>query len=208
MNENLDNYKDLIKMMEAMPKAPAPDYITPKIMEKLSKEDKPGFSWLLKKTIERTAEISWGRFSRDCTEEQKSSFYFFLAGFFFFFIGAILFNSSFYMVNTVNAMVSILLQATLILLAAISLATPGLMLAANMKSAAFWAKRAIMVYGVLILITALLIHATMKTLSGGLIAIAFMIMGIMTCLILMKVIAGLTNAKSNALTGRMDNALL
>lgn len=195
-------------MMEAMPKAPAPDYITPKIMEKLSKEDKPGFSWLLKKTIERTAEISWGRFSRDCTEEQKSSFYFFLAGFFFFFIGAILFNSSFYMVNTVNAMVSILLQATLILLAAISLATPGLMLAANMKSAAFWAKRAIMVYGVLILITALLIHATMKTLSGGLIAIAFMIMGIMTCLILMKVIAGLTNAKSNALTGRMDNALL
>ena len=195
-------------MMEAMPKAPAPDYITPKIMEKLSKEDKPGFSWLLKKTIERTAEISWGRFSRDCTEEQKSSFYFFLAGFFFFFIGAILFNSSFYMVNTVNAMVSILLQATLILLAAISLATPGLMLAANMKSAAFWAKRAIMVYGVLILITALLIHATMKTLSGGLIAIAFMIMGIITCLILMKVIAGLTNAKSNALTGRMDNALL
>lgn len=208
MNENIDNYKDLIKMMEALPKLPPPDDISPKIMARLSEEEKPGFSWLMSKTIKKTAEISWGRFSRDCTEEQKSSFYFFLAGFFFFFIGAILFNSAFYMGHISNAMVSILLQATLILLAAISLATPGLMLAANMKSAAFWAKRAIMVYGVLILITTLLIQATMKTFSGGLIAIAFMIMGIITCLILMKVIAGLTNAKSNALTGRMDNALL
>lgn len=194
-------------MMEAMPKAPAPDYITPKIMARLSEEEKHEFSWLMSKTIKKTREISWSRFCYDSTEDQKSSFYFLLAGFFFFFIGAILFNSAFYMGNTVNAMVSILLQATLILLAAISLVTPGLMLAANMKSAAFWAKRAIMVYGVLILITALLIHSTLKTFSGGLIAIAFMIMGIMTCLILMKVIAELTNAKSNALTGRMDNAL-
>ena len=195
-------------MMETLPKLSPPDDLIPQIMARLSKEDKPGFSWLLKKTIERTAEISWGRFSRDCTEGQKSSFYFFLAGFFFFFIGAILFNSAFYVGHISKVMVSILLQATLNILAAISLVAPGLMLAANMKSATFWAKRAIMVYGILILITTLLIHATMKTFSGGLIAIAFMIMGIITCLILMKVIAGLTNAKSNALTGRMDNALL
>lgn len=196
MNENIDNYKDLVKMMEAIPKVSAPDHLTPKIMARLSKEDKPGVSWLLKKTVERTTEISWSRFCSDCTEGQKSSFYFLLAGFFFFFIGAILFNSAFYVGHILKAMVSVLIQATLILLAAISLVAPGLMLATNMTSATFWAKRAIIVYGVLILSNAVLIHLTMKTFSGGLIAIAFVITGIMTCLFLMKVISGLTNSKA------------
>lgn len=196
MNENIDNYKDLIKMMEAMPKAPAPDHLTPEIMARLSKADKPGISLLLRRTIERTAETSWSRFCSDCTEGQKSSFYFFLVGFFFFFIGAILFNSAFYMGHISNAVVSILIQATLILLAAISLVAPGLMLAANIESAAFWAKRAIVVYGSLILINALLIHLTMKTFSGVLIASALIITGIMTSLLLMKVIADTTNSKA------------
>ena len=206
MNEDFSKYESLIKLMEETPKAPAPDRFTEKVMGRLEDEQRLSIWQLLRRTLAEAGEISWTRFTRECAQRGNACFYFFITGFFFFFIGSILFSSIFYIGYASRAMGFILMQALLVVAAATSLVVAGMMVAANMPGTARWAKRAIMLFGVLIIGNSMIINATIKTTSGGVLALTFGIAGIVTGVILMKALERRTPGNDCTFTGGLDNA--
>jgi hypothetical protein len=104
------------------------------------------------------------------------------------------------------AIVSVLVQAVLILMAAISLVAAGLMMATHMPDAHTLAKRAIMVYMVLIIANAFLMQATVKTTVGGLFALTFGVTGILMGVVLMKVLEAQTTETTRFKQGGHQNA--
>lgn len=191
MNENFEEYRDLVQLMEATPKAPAPDRFTENVMGRLAEPNPTVWRQLLQ-SLKETREISWTRFSLDCAEGQTSCVYFLLVGLFFFFIGTILLISLFNVNYLPSAIVSVLVQAVLILMAAISLVAAGLTMATHMPGAHTLAKRAIMVYMVLIIANAFLMQATVKATDGGLFALTFGVTGVLMGMVLIKVLEART----------------
>jgi hypothetical protein len=206
MNENMSEYKDIINLMEATPKAPVPDHFTQNVMGRLSEEQSLSIWQLLRHTLAEAGEISWTRFAGECTEGRNACFYFLLAGIFFFFIGSTLVSSIFYTGPVSRAMNPILIQAFLVLTAATLLIIAGLIIAANLPGSAQWAKRAIMLFGFLVVANAMFINMTVKTMSGGVLALTFGIAGIVTGMILMKALETQKQGKNVIFTGGLHNA--
>ena len=186
MDENMDDYKDLINLMKATPKAPVPGHFTQSVMDRLADEQSLSLWQLLRQTLAEAGEISWARLARECEQGRNAYFYFLIAGFFFFFIGSVLFSSAFYIGYASRAMGFILLQSILVLMAAISLVMGSMMMATDIPGTAWWAKRAIMVYEILMILSAVLIAIVVKTTSGGLLALTCGMAGIVTGITLMK----------------------
>jgi hypothetical protein len=207
MNNDLNEYKELISMIQAAPQVSSPGQLTQNVMGRLGDiPEKPGIVWMLKQTLAKTGQMSIGRFNTEDSSAQTSGFYFLLAGLFFFIIGATLFNSLLFMPRLSGATALIMIQSVLVLLAAISLAAPGMMLSVNIPDADRYAKRAIMVFAVLIMANALLICETIKTKSGELMSLAFIAAGAVTGIILVISLKNRTRENNNTLTGELRNA--
>jgi len=206
MNDNMNEYKDLINIMTSAPKIHAPDGFTESVMGRLADEQNLSIWQLLRRSLAVAGEISWDSFTWECTQGRNACFYFLITGFFFFVIGSVLFSSVFFIGYASMAMVFILIQSILVLMAAISLVAAGMMMAANIPGAVRWAKRAIMVYGTLMIADAILIVAAVKTTSGGVVALAFGMAGILTGMTLMKALERRTHLNNGTFTGGLHNA--
>ena len=206
MDENMDDYKDLINLMKATPKAPVPGHFTQSVMDRLADEQSLSLWQLLRQTLAEAGEISWARLARECEQGRNAYFYFLIAGFFFFFIGSVLFSSAFYIGYASRAMGFILLQSILVLMAAISLVMGSMMMATDIPGTAWWAKRAIMVYEILMILSAVLIAIVVKTTSGGLLALTCGMAGIVTGITLMKALENRKQGNNGTFTGELHNA--
>ncbi|OGP64159.1 MAG: hypothetical protein A2169_04250 [Deltaproteobacteria bacterium RBG_13_47_9] len=182
MNENFEEYRELVKLIRAAPKRSASDGFTEKVMNRLVKP-KLEFWTMIKRAMRGSGEITASGFRREYSAENQTCFNFLMAGLFFFIIGTILLSSLFY---SPAIMVSLLTQAILIFMAAFSLVAAGLMLVARVPDASHWAKRALMVYGILITANAFLIQANSKMALGEVFALTFGITGILMGMILMR----------------------
>ena len=206
MDENIDDYKDLINLMKATPKAPVPGHFTQSVMDRLADEQSLSLWQLLRQTLAEAGEISWARLARECEQGRNAYFYFLIAGFFFFFIGSVLFSSAFYIGYASRAMGFILIQSILVLMAAISLVMGSMMMATDIPGTAWWAKRAIMVYEILMILSAVLIAIVVKTTSGGLLALTCGMAGIVTGITLMKALENRKQGNNGTFTGELHNA--
>ena len=206
MDENMDDYKDLINLMKATPKAPVPGHFTQSVMDRLADEQSLSLWQLLRQTLAEAGDISWARLARECEQGRNAYFYFLIAGFFFFFIGSVLFSSAFYIGYASRAMGFILLQSILVLMAAISLVMGSMMMATDIPGTAWWAKRAIMVYEILMILSAVLIAIVVKTTSGGLLALTCGMAGIVTGITLMKALENRKQGNNGTFTGELHNA--
>lgn len=206
INENMNEYKDLISIMASAPKVPAPDGFTQSVMRRLPAEERLNIWQLLRQTLTEAGEISWGNSTREYAQGRNAFFYFLIAGLFLLIIGSVLFSSVFFIAYTFRAMGFILMQSILVLTAAIMLIAAGMMMAANIQGTAYWAKRAIMVYGILMIADAVLINAAVKTTLGGVVALAFGMAGIVTGTILIKALEKTTQENKGTFTGGLHNA--
>jgi len=207
MDENMDDYKDLINLMKATPKAPVPGHFTQSVMDRLADKQSLSLWQLMRQTLAEAGEISWARLARECEQGRNAYFYFLIAGFFFFFIGSVLFSSAFYIGYAApGAMGFILLQSILVLMAAISLVMGSMMMATDIPGTAWWAKRAIMVYEILMILSAVLIAIIVKTTSGGLLALTCGMAGIVTGITLMKALENRKQGNNGTFTGELHNA--
>ena len=206
MNEDFSEYRDLIERIKATPQVPVPDNFTESVMGRLTDEQRLSILQLLRLTLAETGKIPLARFTSECAQGRNAGFYFLVAGFFFFFIGSVLFSSAFYIEYATRAMGFILIQSTLIIMAAIALVMGGMMMATDMPISALWAKRAIIVYYMLITLSAALITVAVKTTMGGLLALIFGIAGIVTGMTLMKAVEKRAQGNNEILTGELHNA--
>ena len=206
MKDDFSEYKDLIRRIEAAPQVNPPSDFTQRVMGRLADEQSLSIWQLLQRTLAEAGKISWVRFTSEYEKGRNACFYFLIAGFFFFFIGSMLFSSAFYIGYASRAMGFILLQSILILMAAISLITGGMMIAADIPDTARWAKRAILVYGILMILSAVLIAAAVKTAMGGLTALTFGMAGIVTGLTLLKALETRKKANNGTFAGELHNA--
>lgn len=208
MNDNLSEFKNLIKNIQAMPHAPAPGDFTQKVMGRLNEaSEKQGFWAMLKQALAKTASMSFNPKNIQHASDQAAGFYFLLSGLFFFFIGATLLNSMLYVPRLSGATWIIILQSALVLIAAVSLVAPGLMLAVNLPRAKSVARQAVTIFITLIIICAFLLNETVKTAGGGLVALAFAVIGVLMGIILIKSISNKQSASSvnNTLTGELHH---
>ena len=207
MLDEFNEFIPLIKQIQETTYLAPPKQLTQNVMGRLDTiQEKHSVLWMLKQTIVKTNQMSFSRFIIEGSSLQTSGFYFLLAGLFFFIIGATLLNSLFFMSHISNAMILRIIQSILVLTASISLATPGMMLSVNIPDADQFAKRAIMVFAILIMANALLMNETIKTVSGGAIAFAFAATGVATGIILMKSLKNRTQESNNTFTGGLRNA--
>jgi hypothetical protein len=207
MNEDINQYKDLINIIQATAPLPAPESFTQNVMERLdSIQEKHGFLWMLKQTIAKTAQMSFSGAGIENSSVQAAGFYFLLAGLFFFIVGATLLNSLFFISSISGTVILIIIQSVLVLTASISLVAPGMMLAVNIPDADRFAKRAVMVFAILIMANALFMNETIKTTAGEVMTLAFVAAGIVTGIILMKSLKNRMPETNNTLTGGLHNA--
>jgi len=151
--------------------------------------------------------MSFRRIHIDETSAQATGFYFLLAGLFFFLIGATLLNSLLYMPYLSHAAIFIMIQSLLVLMASFSLVAPGMMLMANIPHAETVARRAIMIFTIFIIACAMLLNETVKTTTGGLVAVSFAAISVLMGIILMKSIKNKQSASgvNNTLTGELHH---
>lgn len=200
MNDNFEEYQDLIQLMRAAPKLNASEGFTEKFMNRLA-EPHLGFWNLLKRAMSDSGQVTVEGFRNQRLNGQAPCFHFLIAGLFFFFIGAILLTSLFYAPSIKGF---VLAQAILFLITAVSLAVAGLILAVRLPGAAHWAKRAVMIYGALIVANAFLIQETVKTTLGGLFGLSFGATGILMGIVFMSALRGRTEEGARHEQGGSD----
>jgi len=186
MKDDLSEFNTVISLLESQKEVTIPDNFTQNIMLRITTVDKPNVFWAIKETCIKAAEISWSHFSSNFRDNQESSSYFLISGFFFFFVSTTLFSNAIYMSYFTHATAFTLFNAVIMLFASMSLSVAGLMLALNIPNALFWAKRAVMVYGVLMLSMIILIQSTVKTTPGMIISVLLSALGIITGGILLR----------------------
>ncbi len=206
MEENLHNYNDLTNLMTAAPQVPAPDNFTHRIMANLAAEQKLSAWQIIRQTFAQAGKLSWSHFANEGTHGQNTFFYFLIAGFFFFFLGSVLFSSTFFINYAARAIHFILLQSVIVILAAIALLMGGLMTATEITGTERRAKQAIMIYEILIILSAILIAAAVKTPLSSLFALTFMGAGIWTGITLMKAMEKRDQGNHETITGELHNA--
>ncbi|PKN65417.1 MAG: hypothetical protein CVU54_18840 [Deltaproteobacteria bacterium HGW-Deltaproteobacteria-12] len=205
MSEEYNEYNDLIQKIEAMPKeSPSPDF-TQRVMARLANEQHVSIRRMLRRAIKRAGEVSLDRFTGADSRARDACFYFLIAGFFFFFIGSVLFSSIFFIGHELKAIVFILIQSFLVLTAAISLIVGGMIMAVDSQVSAYWAKRTIMIYGVLMISSAVLIASAVKTVFGGLLSLSFGMAVIVMGMTLMKALENRAQGNSKTFTGELHN---
>jgi len=205
MSEEYNEYNNLVKQIEAIPKeSPSPDF-TQRVMAQLTDEQRVSIRQLLSRTIKQAGEISLDRFTGADSRARDACFYFLIAGFFFFFIGSVLFSSIFFIGHEFRAMVFILIQSFLVLTAAISLIAGGMIIADDSRVSAYWAKRTIMIYGVLMISSAVLIASAVKTVFGGLLSLSFGMAVIVMGMTLMKALENQAQGNSKTFRGELHN---
>ena len=96
MNDNFNEYKELIQQIKAVPLVTPPSDITQSVMGLLNDEQSLSLRHLLHRALAEAGEISWARFISENAQGRNAFFYFLIAGFFFFFIGSVLFCSAFF----------------------------------------------------------------------------------------------------------------
>lgn len=205
MNEDFSEYKDLIRQIAAAPRVNPPLNLTQRVMGQLADEQRFSIWQLLRRTIKQAGEISWARFASADTKAQDACFYFLITGFFFFFVGSVLFTSAFYIGYAPRATGFILLHSILVLVAAISLIMGGMIIAADTPGFALWAKRAIIVYGVLMILSSVLIAAAVKTTLGGLLSLTFGMAVIVMGVTLSKALENRTQGSSSTFRRELHN---
>jgi hypothetical protein len=207
MLDEFNEFNQLIKQIQETPHLAPPEQLTQNVMRRLNTaQEKHGVLWMLRQTIAKTNQMSFSRFSIDGSSLQTSGFYFLLAGLFFFIIGATLLNSLFFISSISGTVILIIIQSVLVLTASISLVAPGMMLAVNIPDADRFAKRAVMVFAILIMANALFMNETIKTTAGEVMTLAFVAAGIVTGIILMKSLKNRMPETNNTLTGGLHNA--
>jgi hypothetical protein len=206
MNNDLNEFSQLIKQIQETPHLDPPERFTQNVMEQInSPQKKPGLLWMLKQTFIKTGQISLKGVSIDEHSVQATGFYFLLAGLFFFLIGAALLNSQLYMPHLSDTVIWIVLQSVLVLLASFSLVVPGMMLTVNIPDADRFARRALLIFMVLIMANALLIQEAIRAASGGAMAIAFTVAGIFTGIFLMKSMKQRFSGDNSTVTGELHH---
>ena len=206
MDENLDNYKDLTNLMTTAPQVPAPDNLTQRVMANLDAEQKLSVWQIIRQTFAEAGKISWSNFAVEGAHSQNTFFYFMIAGFFFFSLGSVLFSSTFFINYASRAISFILLQSVIVILAAIALLMGGLMTATDITGTERRAKQAIMIYESLIILSAILIAAVVKTPLSSLFALTFLGTGILTGITLMKALEKRGQGNHEIITGELHNA--
>ena len=207
MPEEYKEYNDLIKQMKAMPQVNPPSDITQKVMGRLVDDHHSSIRQLMSLAIKQAGEISLSGFVRADSRARDACFSFFITGFFFFLIGSILFCSVLFLGYEPGKSVLILIPSILILMASISLFIGGLIVAADSQASAYWAKRAIIVYGVLMILNSVLIAATVKTILSGLLSLIFAMAVIVMGMTLLKSLENQAQGSSSTFRGEMHNAL-
>jgi hypothetical protein len=207
MLEEYNEYNDLIQQIKAtLNESPSPDF-TQRVMERLTDEQRVSVTHMLRRAIKRAGEISLARFTGVDSRARDACFYFLIAGFFFFFIGSVLLSSVFFIGHEFRAMVFILIQSFIVLMAAISLIMGGMIIAADTTGSALWAKRAIIVYGVLMILSSVLIAAAVKTTLGVILSLTFGMAVIVMGMTLLKALENQAQGSSSTFTGELHNAL-
>ncbi len=192
MREDFSQYESLIKLMEATPKANVSEGFTDRIMSRLA-EPKPDLWHLLKQAVHNGTDLTSIGIRREAMVGRESFFYFLIVGFFFFFIGATIMAGLFHSNNLFAVKIPILITAILILTAAFLLVAAGFVTASSLPATFVWAKRAILAYVVLIIISSFHIQSGIQTALGGLFALIFGTTGILMGIVLMKALKDQTN---------------
>ena len=206
MDENLENYKDLTNLMTAAPQANVPDHFTQRVMANITTEQKLSLWQMLRQIFVKAEKMSWNNLSNKITPEQNTIFYFLIAGFFFLFMGSVLFSSIFF-INYTNRLTNLmLLQSLIILAAAVALMIGGMIIATDTPDNVNWAKRTIVFYEIMIVLSALLIVVMVKTGSGEFWALITVTSGVFTGMILIKALENNTQETDATFTGGLHNA--
>lgn len=206
MNDNQNEYEELIKIIKAVPQAAPPPDITQNIMKMLNHGEKLSTWRILYEMIAEAGRISWSRFTGINEQTRNTSLYFLIAGLFFFFIGTVLFSSVFYMGHASKATAFIFLQSILVLTSAGSLLTGGMLVASSIQGSEHWAKTSIGIYEFLMTLAAIFIAVAVKTLPGLLLAVAFTAAVIVTGMILRKALDNRQLENKGSFTGELHNA--
>jgi len=207
MNEDFSEHKDLIRQIEALPHFTLSPDFTQSVMARLTDEQRVSIRNMLRRAIKRAGEISLARFAGADSRARDACFNFLIAGFFFFFIGSVLLSSVFFIGYEFRAIVFMLIQSFLVLMAAISLIVGGMIMAADSRVSVHWAKRTIMVYGVLMMSSAVYIASAVKTVFGGLLALTLGLAVIVMGLTLLRALENRTQRNSETFLGELHNAL-
>ncbi len=206
MLEEYKKHKDLIQQIKAIPHVNPTSDITQQVMARLTDEQRVSIRHMLRRAIKRAGEISLARFFTGADSRARDAcFYFLIAGFFFFFIGSVLFSSVFFIGHEFRTMVFILIQSFLVLMAAISLIVGGMIMAADSRVSAYWAKRTIMFYGVLMISSAVLIASAVKTVFGGLLALTLGLSVIVMGGTLLRALENRTQGCGSTFRGELHN---
>jgi hypothetical protein len=206
MLEEYKKHKDLIQQIKAIPHVNPTSDITQQVMARLTDEQRVSIRHMLRRAIKRAGEISLAYlFTGADSMARDACFHFLIAGFFFFFIGSVLLSSVFFMGHEFRAMLFILIQSFLVLMAAISLIVGGMIMAADSRVSTYWAKRTIMVYGVLMISSAVLIASAVKTVFGGLLALTLGLSVIVMGGTLLRALENRTQGSSSTFRGELHN---
>ena len=205
-DENWSQFNDLIEIIESSGKKQVPDDFTQRLMGRLADNQKLNIFQMLRLTLSQAGQITWMNFVVKENEEDNASLYFLIAGFFFFFIGSTLLSSIFYIAYTPKVTGFILLQAGLILTAAVALIIGGMMIATDVPENENMAKKIIIFYEFLMTCAFVLIASVIKTNAGGLLAITFGVAAISTGIVLMKILENREQVNNEMLTGELHNA--
>jgi hypothetical protein len=92
MNENMSEYKDLINLMEATPKAPVPDRFTQNVMGRVAERDQGAWAKLKQALFNPSGAGVQSRWAQtlSVSNPRECSFCFFITGFFYLIMGIVL----------------------------------------------------------------------------------------------------------------------
>lgn len=206
MQEDFSEFKELIQQVEAIQHVtPSPDF-TKRLMGRLDGDQHSSIRQLFCRTIKLAGEISLSGFVRADSTMRDACFSFFVTGLFFFLIGSILFCSVLFMgYESGGKAVLILIPSILILMASISLFIGGLIVAADSQASAYWAKRAIMVYGTLMILNVVFVASVVQTVWGGILALTFGMAVIVMGITLLKTLENSIQGSSSTFRGELHN---
>jgi predicted neutral ceramidase superfamily lipid hydrolase len=92
MNENMNEYKDIINLMEATPKAPVPDHFTQNVMGRVAELDQGAWAKLKQALFNPSGAGVQSRWAQilSVSNTRECSFCFFITGFFYLIMGIVL----------------------------------------------------------------------------------------------------------------------
>jgi hypothetical protein len=193
MNEDLNEFKDLIKMMEATPKAPVPDHFTQNVMGRLPELDQGVWA----RAKHALFNPSWAgvpsRWAQllTVTNTRECSFCFFVTGFFYLIMGIVLMAGFKTIGSSMAAMEWITLQPHLTIGAATWLLALGMVLMMDGSTAIKIARYGTLFYIFFTVLNGILMRSYLHVPYANVFIIGFVatsaLMGVMLALAVKKV---------------------